>query len=255
LRPEGRCPWANGSGLERTLEVRTGEAVEIRYELAGLGSRFLAVVVDGIAQSVLAIGVLIAFGYSGAALERALPRAANVSAWLVAALVLIMFVIGIGWFIVFEIWWSGRTPGKRALGLRVVRDGGFPLDAGAAVVRNLVRLVELGLGFYTLSAISALISKENKRLGDFAAGTIVVRDRAPAVPDLDAYLARPTRSETGLSEADRLLVERFLARRKTLDPSASVQLAARIADRIRPTLVAPYTNLDDEGLLEYLAGE
>jgi len=241
--------------LERTLEIRTGEAVEIRYELAGLGSRFLAVVVDGIAQAVLVIAVLIAFGYSSAALVRILPHAANVSAWLFAALVLVMFVIVIGWFIVFEIWWSGRTPGKRALGLRVVRDGGFPLDAGAAVVRNLVRLVELGLGFYTISAISALISKENKRLGDFAAGTIVVRDRVAAVPDLDAYLARPMRSETGLSEADRLLVERFLARRTTLDPSARVQLAGRIADRIRPTLVASYTNLDDEELLEYLAGQ
>jgi uncharacterized RDD family membrane protein YckC len=143
--------------LERTLEIRTGEAVEIRYELAGLGSRFLAVVVDGIAQIVLVIAVLIGFTYSGTALERALPRAANLSAWLFAALVLVMFVIVIGWFIVFEIWWSGRTPGKRALGLRVVRDGGFPLDAGAAVVRNLVRLVELGLGLYTISAISALI--------------------------------------------------------------------------------------------------
>jgi uncharacterized RDD family membrane protein YckC len=241
--------------LERTLEIRTGEAVEIRYELAGLGSRFLAVVVDGIAQTVLAIAVLVGFGYSGAALDRVLPHAANLSAWMLAALVLVMFVIVIGWFIVFEIWWSGRTPGKRALGLRVVRDGGFPLDAGAAVVRNLVRLVELGLGFYTISAISALISKENKRLGDFAAGTIVVRDRVAAVPDLDAYLARPMRSDVGLSEADRLLVERFLARRKTLDPSARLQLAGRIADRVRPTLVAPYANLDDEALLEFLAGQ
>jgi uncharacterized RDD family membrane protein YckC len=240
--------------LERTLEIRTGEAVEIRYELAGLGSRFLAVVVDGIAQMVMVIAVLIAFAYSGSALERALPHAANVSAWMFAALVLVMFVILIGWFIVFEIWWSGRTPGKRALGLRVVRDGGFPLDAGAAIVRNLVRLVELGLGFYTISAISALLSKENKRLGDFAAGTIVVRDRAAAVPDLDAYLARPMRAQTGLSETDRLLVERFLARRTTLDSSARVQLAGRIAGRIRPTLVAQYTNLDDEELLEYLAG-
>jgi uncharacterized RDD family membrane protein YckC len=240
--------------LERTLEIRTGEAVEIRYELAGLGSRFLAVIVDGIAQSVLAIVVLIAFAYVSAALVRMLPHAANVSAWMLAALVLVMFVIVIGWFIVFEIWWSGRTPGKRALGLRVVRDGGFPLDAGAAIVRNLVRLVELGLGFYTISAISALLSKENKRLGDFAAGTIVVRDRAAAVPDLDAYLARPMRAQTGLSETDRLLVERFLARRTTLDSSARVQLAGRIAGRIRPTLVAQYTNLDDEELLEYLAG-
>ena len=165
-----------------------------------------------------------------------------------------MFLIFFGWFIIFETWWSGRTPGKRALGLRVVRDGGFPIDAGAAVIRNLVRIVEMVLGFYLLSAISALISRENKRLGDFAAGTIVVRDRADAIPDLDAYLARPARADTGLSEADRLLVERFLARRAALDRQARARLAARIAERIRPTLRAPCADLDDEALLELLAG-
>ena len=146
------------------------------------------------------------------------------------------------------------NPGKRALGLRVVRDGGFPIDAGAAVIRNLVRIVELFLGFYLLSAISALISRENKRLGDLAAGTIVVRDRAEAIPDLDAYLARPARSAIGLSDADRLLVERFLARRAALDKRARYDLAQRIAGRVRPALHDPRTDLGDEALLEYLAG-
>jgi hypothetical protein len=140
------------------------------------------------------------------------------------------------------------------LGLRVVRDGGFPIDSGAAVIRNLVRLVEFGFGFYAISAVSALLSPQNKRLGDFAAGTIVVRDRADAVPDLDAYLSRPARTDTGLSEDDRLLVERFIARRATLEPAARLRLAAGLAARIRPTLRAPYTNLDDESLLEFLTG-
>jgi hypothetical protein len=114
--------------------------------------------------------------------------------------------------------------------------------------------VEFSLGFYTLSAISALISRENKRLGDFAAGTIVVRDRTETVQDLDAYLSRPARSDTGLSEPDRLLVERFLARRATLDRSARERLAARIAGQVRPTLRANYDHLDDETLLEFLTG-
>ena len=260
--PGGPAPQARGARslgrsafkLERSIEIRTGEAVEIRYELAGLGSRFLAVLVDGVAQ----LGILVVFAIAAAlaagALRRVLPQSGNVIAWLTAGAVLITFVVIVGWFIVFEIWWSGRTPGKRALGLRVVRDGGFPIDAGAAVIRNLVRLVEMLLGFYALSAISALISKENKRLGDFAAGTIVVRDRADPAPDLDAFLERPSRAATGLTEPHRVLIERFLARRDQLAPDARISLASRIAAEVRPTLVASYNNIDDESLLEFLSG-
>jgi uncharacterized RDD family membrane protein YckC len=239
----------------RSVDVRTGEAVEIRYELAGLGSRFLALVVDMLAQLAIIAALLIGFAFALPGLSRLPLAGKNVTAWLIALVSVLLFAIFFGWFIVFETWWSGRTPGKRALGLRVVRDGGFPLDAGAAVIRNLVRVAEFVLGFYAISAISTLVSKENKRLGDFAAGTLVVRDRADAVPDLDAYLARSARGDLGLSAGDRLLVDRFLARRAALDRSARQQLAARIAERIRPTLRASYAQLDDEALLEFLAGD
>ncbi|HEV3089636.1 MAG TPA: RDD family protein [Candidatus Elarobacter sp.] len=240
--------------MERSVDVRTGEAVAIRYELAGLGSRFLAVVVDMVAQFAIVIALLIGFGFAASSLSR-IPfiGSKNGEAWLIAFVVILIFLIFFGWFIIFETWWSGRTPGKRALGLRVVRDGGFPIDLGAAVIRNLVRIVELFFGFYLLSAVSALISRENKRLGDLAAGTIVVRDRADAVPDLDAYLARSAPSENGLSDADRLLVERFLARRAGLEPAARYRLAERIAARVRPTLRDPHTELGNEPLLEFLA--
>jgi uncharacterized RDD family membrane protein YckC len=237
--------------VERTVEVRTGEAVEIRYELAGLGSRFLALSVDMLAQ----VAVVVVLGVVYAIASPLIARTGfgkNVDAWLIAVLAAAFFAIFFGWFIVFEAWWSGRTPGKRALGLRVVRDGGFPLDVGAAVIRNLVRIAEVALGGYAVSAVSALISKENKRLGDFAAGTIVIRDRAEAPPDLDAYLARPVRSDTGLGEADRLLIERFLARRAGLEGSARARLAAQLGARVRPTLRASYAHLDDESLLEFL---
>ena len=241
--------------MQRSVDVRTGEAVAIRYELAGLGSRFLALVVDMLAQFALALALLIVFAFASPAISRLGPLASkNVLGWLIAFAILVFFLIFFGWFIIFETWWSGRTPGKRALGLRVVRDGGFPIDVGAAIIRNLVRIAEAFLGFYAISAVSALVSKENKRLGDFAAGTLVVRDRADAVPDLDAYLARPARSEIGLSAEHRLLAERFLARRAALDNSARYRLAARIAERIRPTLSASYAHLTDEDLLEFLAG-
>jgi uncharacterized RDD family membrane protein YckC len=249
-----RRPGRSASKLERTLDVRTGEAVAIEYELAGLGSRFLAVAVDFIAQIVLLIVVGLLFLALRSTIEHLAPEK-YLNAILGAIAVVLVFLVFFVWFIGFELWWGGRTPGKRALGIRVVRDGGFPVDAGAAIIRNLVRMVEVAFGFYTISAISALISKENKRLGDFAAGTIVVRDRVVAPLDLDAYLDSAARTDTGMREADRVLAERFLARRSTLEPFARARIASKLADRIRPTLLASYGNLDDEGLLEFLTGQ
>jgi len=241
--------------VQRSVDVRTGESVALRYELAGLGSRFLAVMVDGIVQVLLIAAILIALGFAAPQLARVLPLGNKVAlAWLEAAAIAVLFLITFGWFIIFEIWWSGRTPGKRVLGIRVLRDGGFPIDPGAAVIRNLIRVLEAAFGFYAISAASTLLSKENKRLGDFAAGTIVVRDRADAVPDLDAFLSRPARADTGLDESDRVLIERFLARRATLDGSARRRIAFELAERVRPTLRARYDHLDDESLLEFLTG-
>jgi uncharacterized RDD family membrane protein YckC len=239
--------------MERTLGVRTGEAVTIEYQLAGLGSRFLAVVIDAAWQLAILGALFVAAAFALPVLVRVMPSKYLASLG-IALVTCIVFLVTIGWFIIFETWWSGRTPGKRALGIRVVRDGGFPLDWGAAVIRNLVRLVEMVAGCYALSAASALLSPENKRLGDLAAGTIVVRERSVTPPDLDAYLGGPARTDTGLREDDRILVERFLARRMQLDPAARADLARRLAARIRPTLRASYGALDDEALLEFLAG-
>jgi len=239
--------------VERRVEVRTGEAVAFAYELAGLGSRFLAVFVDMFAQTVTMIALVILIGVTTPGFMRWVSPKAYTSAS-VAILAAASFLITTGWFVLFEMYWGGRTPGKRLLGIRTVRDGGFPLDPGASIIRNVVRNVEFALGFYAVSAVVALLSSENKRLGDLAAGTIVVRERTRAPIDLDAYLATPARSDTGLRDDDRVLIERFLARRRELDPAARARLAHQIAARIRPTLRASYNNLDDESLLDFLAG-
>jgi uncharacterized RDD family membrane protein YckC len=170
---------------ERTA-IRTGESVALEFELAGLGSRFLALCIDLVIQLAVLVGALFAFGYASDALRRAaaglhVPPAVGEAVPL-ALFVIFAFVVTIGYFIIFEVWWDGRTPGKRALGLRVIRDGGFPVDWGASTIRNLVRIVEATLGGYALSVVSVLLSKENKRLGDLAAGTLVVRDGAVAPP-------------------------------------------------------------------------
>jgi len=244
--------------VERALDVRTAEAIAVRYELAGLGSRFLALTVDMAIQFGVVLAVLVALAVFSVPVARAVAWVhLDKTAYVVALTLLAVatFALFFGYFINFELAWNGQTPGKRALGIRVVRDEGFPVDFGAAVIRNVVRLVELTLGMYVVSALVMLLSPENKRPGDFAAGTIVVRDRNETVGDLDAYLDRPVRPDTGLSEPDRLLIDRFLARRATLDRSARERLATRIAARVRPTLRARYDHLDDETLLEYLTGQ
>jgi uncharacterized RDD family membrane protein YckC len=241
--------------VERALDVRTAEAIAVRYELAGLGSRFLALTLDLVIQFAAVAVVAVAAAVFAAPLARAMAVIKldkTMSVVFISLLALLSFAVFFGYFIIFELVWNGQTPGKRALGIRVVRDEGFPVDAGAAIVRNVVRVVELAAGFYVISALVTLLSPENKRPGDFAAGTIVVRDRGDDVPVLDALVREERERDDGLERADRALIAQFLARRSTLEPAASAEIAARIADRVRPKLRASFHYLDDVGLLEHL---
>jgi uncharacterized RDD family membrane protein YckC len=241
--------------VERALDVRTAEAIAVRYELAGLGSRFLALTLDLVIQFATVAVVAVAAAAFAAPLARALATIKldkTMSVVFISLLALLSFALFFGYFIIFELAWNGQTPGKRALGIRVVRDEGFPVDAGAAIVRNVVRVVELAAGFYVISALVTLLSPENKRPGDFAAGTIVVRDRADDVPVLDALVREEGERDDGLDRDDRALIAQFLARRSTLEASASAQIAARIAERLRPKLRASFHFLDDTALIEHL---
>ncbi|MHB8178253.1 MAG: RDD family protein [Vulcanimicrobiaceae bacterium] len=234
--------------MERRLDIRTPESVTLTYDLAGIGSRMLAVMIDLGIQIVLAAAIFGGLAYAGSRLPKTshtLPAEQRLGMAIgIALLVVILFVIFFAYFIVFEAYMGGQTPGKRALSLRVVRDGGFPLDLTGSIIRNILRIAEMLLGFYILSAISALLSSENKRLGDFAAGTIVVRE---------GRIAPPTGSCAGGSWLDaerRAIVLGFLARRATLDPQARRSLAARLAASIRADAPPELYALDDEALLE-----
>jgi uncharacterized RDD family membrane protein YckC len=95
---------------------------------------------------------------------------------LAAVVVLVQFLFFWGYYVLFEILWRGSTPGKRAARLRVLRRDGHPIGAGEAVIRNLVRLVDFLPIMYGVGLISMFIDKDARRLGDFAAGTIVVKE-------------------------------------------------------------------------------
>jgi uncharacterized RDD family membrane protein YckC len=247
--------------VERSVEVATGESVAFSYELAGLGSRFLAVFIDFLIQVTVAVGILLLFVLIGLALPAAKGSTAGTvdkigDAIVIALFVVLAFILFSGYFIIFETRWNGRTPGKRLVGIRVVRDGGFPVDFTSAVIRNVVRVLEFALGFYVLSAISALLSPQNRRLGDYAAGTIVVRDSAfgsaPAAQLRDQPLEDPLVRE--LTTSERELVARYAARRAGLALGARAALATKIAAVVRPRLPASFEHLDDDALLQHVAG-
>jgi len=166
--------------MERNIEIRTPESIAFSYDLAGLGSRFLAVAVDTAVQILVIVGLFIGLLVAAPHIHASAPTNPKethlAESLLLAAGVAFFFILFYGYFILFEAFWDGRTPGKKLLGIRVVRDGGYPVDFGSALVRNIVRIGEQILGLYLIAAISALISPENKRVGDFAAGTLVIRE-------------------------------------------------------------------------------
>jgi uncharacterized RDD family membrane protein YckC len=246
--------------VERTVDVATGESVAFSYELAGLGSRFLAVFVDLTIQILVLVGTILIFAWIGSAFGSRTPKSPPqiqkfAGAIVEAVLYFAIFMLFFGYFILFEWLWEGRTPGKRLLGIRVVRDGGFTVDLMSSMIRNVVRIVEAALGFYTISAISALLSPLNRRLGDLAAGTLVVRDqryeRARSLPFSDSTREDPVVREVGPRE--RELIRQYAERRASLGVESRLRLAATIAAGVRPKLAASYDHLDDDSLLVFLA--
>jgi uncharacterized RDD family membrane protein YckC len=254
------------TSMERTVDVATGESVAFSYELAGLGSRFFAVTVDFAIQIAIALAALLGFVWlasqaqsgGAGAVHAVKPDAATKFALAVfeGLAIFAAFVLFFGYFIFFEWRFAGRTPGKRLLGIRVVRDGGFPLDFTSAVVRNVVRILEFSFGFYIISAVSTLLSPRNRRLGDMAAGTLVVRDerfeRNVTLAELEERSGGDDVLVRELSEPERELVRRYVERREGFTAAARASLAKRIADGIRPKLGASFDYLDDDALLVHV---
>ena len=225
-----------------TKSVITPEQVTVTYRLSGLGTRFAAMLVDTFIQVALIVAITLAFyllagGDSSPA--DVVEWEEEASAWIVALTVVVFFGILWCYFIFWETIWNGRTPGKRAAGIRVMRDGGHPMDFRAAFVRNIARYVDFLPFSYGVGALTVFLSRESKRLGDYAAGTIVVVDSsqtaaAPGLPwsqELPYTLLRdPTLLNLRAISRERFgVVEQFLSRRVDLPENVRADLAGRIA--------------------------
>lgn len=238
---------ANRTALPKhQLIVVTPENVEVGYELAGVGSRCIAVAVDHLLQLVLMlVGVFViavlsfGLGQLGSVFAKTPPY------WFLAGSSVWVFFVFWGYFIVFEVWWAGATPGKRVAGIRVVRDGGYPVDLFAAVVRNIVRMADLLPPIYGAGVISMFVSAEHKRLGDWAAGTVVIKERRRPLPSVSlateaspavvAWMERiPPLPDLDSHQVAAL--RRFVERRRTLAIPVQAYIALRLEAKIAPGL-------------------
>ena len=236
------------------IRIETPEHVVFEYELAGPASRAVAAMVDGLLVGLALFAVFIAIVVSQAAADATGP-------WMIALGAVAAFVLFWGYPVFFEIWWKGQTPGKRAVGLRVIQEGGYALTPAVVLARNLLRLVDFLPGFYLLGLLVMVIHPRNQRIGDVVAGTLVIRDRTSAAARLPAAL-RPAHVPLGAEDvvadlrrggAHKLpveqirLIEDFLARRASMTPDARRRIAERLAAAVGALLPVP--PLEPERLL------
>ncbi len=234
------------------LSIATPENVAFGYEVAGIGSRFLAAVVDTLIILALILLVELTLSLIAASFFRdQLLSDSPALVWMAAIFGLIAFALFWGYYIFFEMLWNGQSPGKRWVGLRVIRTDGTPITLAESIVRNLVRLVDFLPAYYGVGVVTMFVNGQSRRLGDLAAGTLVVRDRvavtleslaarpappAPALPSAaDPASPSPTSPATGwpverLTSHDLEMAEDFLRRRAQLSNRAA--LAQRIVQAL-----------------------
>jgi uncharacterized RDD family membrane protein YckC len=215
------------------LTIDTPEQTSLEYPIAGLGSRFLAILADTAIQIVLGILVLIVGTIIGAGVA---VFGDVQKQWIVAIVIILIFLLNSGYFALFEIFWNGQTPGKRYAQLRVIKDDGRPIGAYEAIVRNALRVVDMLPAMYGIGLLSIFVSRQNKRLGDFVAGTVVVHEktlegvRPYAETKIDETLPPIDVSQVTLEEVQ--LIETFLNRRDSLEPAVRTYMALQISNRL-----------------------
>lgn len=243
-------PTAADAGREGIV---TPEAVLLEFPVAGLGSRSLAFLVDLAIRGVLVWLVFLGGAAGGVVLDETVAVVASIAAVFGALLV---------YPAACETAWNGRTPGKMVLGLRVVTVEGAPIRFRHAAIRSALGIVDFLLGAGTLAIVSALATRQSQRLGDLAAGTIVIRERQsrtdsrPVVfrppPGWEAYAAALDVSR--LRPDASVLVRAFLLRVHELDPAARRERAADLAARVAAAIDAPFpAGTDPEAFLVAVA--
>jgi uncharacterized RDD family membrane protein YckC len=246
------------------LKIDTPENVTFDYDVAGIGSRFLAALID---TALLLVAQVLLFGtfllIAVYVFNMDFSESEGFS-WMVALMGVISFIFLWGYYIFFEILWNGQTPGKRWVGLRVIRMDGTPITASEAIIRNLVRIIDLMPMSYGVGVVTMFVNTNSRRVGDLAAGTLVVHDRAARDLD-DMSPIRPAMINTWVSKSDipegfpleRIsqyelqIIEEFLSRHREL--VNRLPLAQHILSSILTRLEIPRESISFQKAEEILA--
>jgi uncharacterized RDD family membrane protein YckC len=215
------------------LTIETPEQTSLEFPLAGIGSRFLALLADMAIQFVLAFVIVLAFFLLLPAVRWASLLGPQ---WIIAGAIIVLFLINSGYFAFFEAIWNGQTPGKRYAQIRVIKDDGRPISAYDSIARNVLRIADELPGMYMVGVISILISAQNKRLGDYVAGTVVVHEKTiqEARPFLETRPdgSWPAYDTSSITLDESHVIETFLHRRDSFEPALRTSMAAKISRRI-----------------------
>ncbi len=266
---------AEQRGFADQLSIDTPEQVELEFAIAGVGSRFVAVLLDHLIQA----GFYFVFIIFGAIVFGALANRINLlGKWVLALFIAANFLLIWGYYTLFEAFWHGQTPGKHIMKLRVIKDSGRQITLFEAMSRNLLRIIDYLPAFYLVGVITMLCTKRNQRLGDLGAGTIVVHERSDEQPLLvergtsimPAQLASgydplasaaaahdasslPADAVAKLGADDLLLIESFFARALDLSLATRAQIAARVATQMAAKMNIAVPPGNPERFLEAVA--
>jgi uncharacterized RDD family membrane protein YckC len=240
----------SSNSLERKIVVRTPENLEVSYELAGAGTRAAAYTIDVMFMML----ILNIFQGLIAAILTPLPQ--EFQAYGIAIIGIMAFVFFNAYFVVFELLWAGQSPGKRIVGIRVVKTGGFALRFPDTLVRNLLRAVDFIPMFYGVGLVSLLLTHRCQRVGDIVAGTLVVYQEESSSDTVFATMVEDTTEQMpiislGMIPPDVVeTCDEFLRTREQLAPKYRQQLAQSLLDLIEQmSSLSPAANQSTESFL------
>lgn len=234
--------------LFNRVKYRTPESVEIEFTLAGIGNRAWALLIDYLVLATILTVLLIAWVIIVNQLSNFLSQifGDKFGLWIIALTMIVGFVVYAGYFVFFETMWQGQTPGKQAAKIRVIRDDGRPIGMQQATLRALLRPFD---EFMFIGAFLIIFSGKEKRLGDLAAGTLVIQTetQTQSTNFIISEQAKSWHQEliqmTDLSVLlpdDFAVIREYLQRRRTMSPKARTELAQKLAQQLTEIL-----NLDN----------
>lgn len=255
------------------LSIETPELVAIQMPIAGIGSRFIALLVDYLIwiPALLLVGKIFSYFLPSLSAFNRLSEQ-----WAFALYIFLIFLFNWGYFTLFEAFWNGRTPGKRVAHVRVIQRSGRAIGLFESMARNFIRYIDM-IPFvvpYAVGTIAIFVTRDHQRLGDLAAGTLVVRDRieeapirsedtrifanlaAPSTPSPEPYagFTLPDHGIAKLTSAELQVLESFFARRLDMPLPTREALAQRIAAAIQAKSgLEPPPGISTETFLEITA--